>query len=549
MEVYDQLYNYEMFNKIRFFGGYASEKTPLWRAKRARAPWGGAKILDFCGGDKRAFSIVKRSFTIGLVVKFSLVDYADSLAFTSCDGLGSDKVYLGIDSEHGLDRLSERALLDGKILDGIRELVGAELNVNVEGIVVLYAVNLDEVVGGVAFVKKNGFDLGGEYVNAADDEHIVASAHGLCHLDECSAAGALLAGENADIAGTVTEKREAFLIKVGEYKLTLGAFGENLTGFGVDDLGVEVVLVDVHTRLLLAFECNTGAGGLGETVDIVCLDAESLLDIAAHFFCPGLSSEDTCLEVEGVGRDAHLLESFADVCGIGGSAADDGGVEILHKLDLTFGVTRGHGKSQTANLMRASVESEAAGEKTVAVSNLTNILVCSACGDDSARTAIFPEVDVVLCVVSNDSLTRRTRGRMNTNAVLKICAEKSVGVSITEVSLGEEGKLMEIIDALDVIGSYTLGVHKVAVVFYVFINVLYLLDELFGLECAHLVERHCFNFFLEVLLFCHFCFSFLLASLWYRKKEQTKTSSASEKNTEDEKFYPVVPPQFAAISR
>ena len=38
------------YNKIRFFGGFASEKTPLRRAMRACAPRGAVKIKDF---DKR----------------------------------------------------------------------------------------------------------------------------------------------------------------------------------------------------------------------------------------------------------------------------------------------------------------------------------------------------------------------------------------------------------------------------------------------------------------------------------------------------------------
>jgi hypothetical protein len=36
-----------LFNKIRFFGGFASEKTPYRRAKRVRAPRGADKISDF----------------------------------------------------------------------------------------------------------------------------------------------------------------------------------------------------------------------------------------------------------------------------------------------------------------------------------------------------------------------------------------------------------------------------------------------------------------------------------------------------------------------
>ena len=49
-------------NEIRFLGGFASEKTPLRRAGRARAPRGAVKIFDFGGGDKRASIKFKTQF-------------------------------------------------------------------------------------------------------------------------------------------------------------------------------------------------------------------------------------------------------------------------------------------------------------------------------------------------------------------------------------------------------------------------------------------------------------------------------------------------------
>jgi hypothetical protein len=45
------------YNKIRFFGGFADEKTPYRRAWRVRAPRGGDKILNFGDGDKCAHQL------------------------------------------------------------------------------------------------------------------------------------------------------------------------------------------------------------------------------------------------------------------------------------------------------------------------------------------------------------------------------------------------------------------------------------------------------------------------------------------------------------
>jgi len=42
-------------NKSVFSASLPTEKTPPWRAGRARAPRGAVKIFDFGGGDKRAY--------------------------------------------------------------------------------------------------------------------------------------------------------------------------------------------------------------------------------------------------------------------------------------------------------------------------------------------------------------------------------------------------------------------------------------------------------------------------------------------------------------
>ena len=38
-------------------------------------------------------------------MKFSSVNYSDSLAFASGDGLGGDETNLGVDTEHGLQSI------------------------------------------------------------------------------------------------------------------------------------------------------------------------------------------------------------------------------------------------------------------------------------------------------------------------------------------------------------------------------------------------------------------------------------------------------------
>ena len=103
--------------------------------------------------------------------------------------------------------------------------------------------------------------------------------------------GTLFPGEGADVPGAVAQQRKRLLCDGGEYQLALAALGQHLAGVRVDDLSDEVVLVDVHPSLGGALEGDTGAGQLGEPVDIIRLDAQGILNVLAHLLGPGFRTE------------------------------------------------------------------------------------------------------------------------------------------------------------------------------------------------------------------------------------------------------------------
>ena len=76
------------------------------------------------------------------------------------------------------------------VCDLVGELLRREFDIDVECVGVVLAVDDDLIVRSVTFLEKNSFDLAWEYVDALDDEHVVASAHWLSHLYEGSATGA-----------------------------------------------------------------------------------------------------------------------------------------------------------------------------------------------------------------------------------------------------------------------------------------------------------------------------------------------------------------------
>ena len=260
-----------------------------------------------------------------------------------------------------------------------------------------------------------------------DDQHIVAAAARLAHLDVGAAARALFTAEHADIAGAVAQQREGFLGDRGEHQLALLALGQHFAGVGVDDLSDEVVLVDVHAGLRRALKADARARQLGQTVNIIRLNAQRVLDVLAHFLTPRLGAEDTGLERDLFGGQAHFLHGLADVSGIGRRAAQNGRGEVADEHDLTLGVTRGGRDGQTADLMAAAVESGAAGEQAVAVGYLADILIRAARCDDRTCAAILPQVDIVLGVEGDDALAGRAGGGLDAHAVLQRPATRPYG--------------------------------------------------------------------------------------------------------------------------
>ena len=98
-----------------------------------------------------------------------------------------------------------------------------------------------------------------------------------------------------------------------EDELTFAAVGQDFTGLGVDDLGVEMVFPDHRAVLGLdAFAGDAGADDFGQAVDVDGVDAELPLDLGAHALPPRLGAKDADLQRDFVGLDAQALELLGD---------------------------------------------------------------------------------------------------------------------------------------------------------------------------------------------------------------------------------------------
>ena len=391
-------------------------------------------------------------------------------------------MHLGADAQHAAHGHLQAPLsfLDIRYLVG--EMLRAQFHVDVQGVGVVHPVHQDLIVGRIALVEEHRLDLAGEYVDAPDDHHIVAAAHGLGHAHEVAPAGALLPAQDADVPGAVAQERECLLVQGGEDQLALGAFRQHFPGLRVDDLRIEMVLIDVHAVLLLALEGHARPAGFREAVDVIGLDAQALLDAAAHLLRPGFRPEDADAQLVVLRLVALLRQGLPDVGGIGGGTADDGGVQVHHELDLPVRAAGGHREGQAAHLVASPVQPGAAGEETVAVADLDHVVFGAAGSHDSPGGAVVPQVDVMLGVEGHDTLARGAGGGVDADAVGEVGCQQAVGVGFPQVRFGEEGQLFDVLHAPDVLRLHALGIHQLSVVSHVVVNVLDLFDDLLVLD-------------------------------------------------------------------
>ena len=125
------------------------------------------------------------------------------------------------------------------------------------------------VVGELRDPREHVLDLGGEDVDAANDQHVVRPAQDRAHAEERPAAAARLRREAREIARPVADERHRLLGEGGEDEHAHLALAQLLAALGIDDLGQEMVLVDVRSAALLdALAGDAWPDRLGEPVGV-----------------------------------------------------------------------------------------------------------------------------------------------------------------------------------------------------------------------------------------------------------------------------------------
>lgn len=160
--------------------------------------------------------------------------------------------------------------------------------------------------------QKQRFNLGWEYVDAADDQHVIGSAGKFVHLEKCSAAGTGLAAKAGNVLGPVSQHGHGPALQGGKDQFPFFTHGQRLKGHRVHNFRQKMIFVDVHAVLSFAVKSHAGSAKLGQAVDFMSPNAHAALYFIAHSDGPGLSAKSTYPKRQVSDVNFQLLSPFSD---------------------------------------------------------------------------------------------------------------------------------------------------------------------------------------------------------------------------------------------
>ena len=248
-------------------------------------------------------------------------------------------------------------------------------------------------------------DLRGEYVDAADDHHVVGPAGNLLHPAHAARGGWQQAGE---IARAVTDDRQRFLGQRREHEFAHLAVGHRRAGLGVDDLRIEMIFPDARAVLALdAFAGDARTDYFGEAIYVERVDCDLLLDFGAHRLGPRLGAENADAQRRRCRIDSLPPHFLGDRQHVRRRDHDDVGPEVLNQLHLALGHAARHRDHRAAHPFGAVMRAEAAGEQAIAVGDVHDVAGAPAGGADRTRDEAGPHLDVVAGIPDDGRLAGR----------------------------------------------------------------------------------------------------------------------------------------------
>ena len=175
----------------------------------------------------------------------------------------------------------------------------------------------------------NRFYLGREYVDAADDQHVISTSEHSTHTHCRSSARTLVSHKITDVTSPVSDHRHAFLAQRRDDQFAFLAIRQHFQRIRVDDFYIEVVFLYVHPCIFLTAHGHSRTHDFRKSVNIISADTQTLFDLVAHALRPRLCAEYSCRKIQFFRFDPSLLHTFRDSQCIGRCAAKDIALHIL----------------------------------------------------------------------------------------------------------------------------------------------------------------------------------------------------------------------------
>ena len=201
--------------------------------------------------------------------------------------------------------------------------------------------------------------------------------------------------------------------------------------------------------MLFAGDADARTVDLGQAVDVEDLDTQFVGDALAHLLAPTLGADNALAQVELVAQ-AALLDLLGQQQRIAGRARDDGGMQILHHLQLLLGVAGAHGDGHGAQALAAQLEADAGSPQAITGSDLNAVGVRDARRLIAAREHGGPIVDVLLRIGDDDRGARGARGAVDADDLLIRHRLQSQRVCLAQIRLLRERQFLEIFLGLHV---------------------------------------------------------------------------------------------------
>ena len=353
----------------------------------------------------------------------------------------------------------------------------------------------DDLVGtGQTLVAQNLlFNLRREYVDAANDQHVVRAAGDLVHAAERARGRCQQARQ---IAGAVANHREGFLGQRGEHQFAFGAVGQHFAGIGVDDFWVEMVFPNHRAVFgLNAFACHAGAHDFGQAVDVDSVQTQIALNFSAHALAPRLGTKNADLERNFFWRNAPALEFFSNHQRVRRRDHDDFGLEINDLLHLLFRLATRHRHHDATRALSAVMRAQAASKHAVAISVVQHVAGATTGRANRTRHQVGPVVDVVGGVADDDGFASGARRSVQARQLLAWHGKQAKRIVIAQIRFSHERKLGQVGQRFQIVRMHTFVVKGFFVVWHVVVSVLERPLQALQLQRGDFVAAGLFNRF------------------------------------------------------